>query len=85
MPHVASEYRQLAEQCERLASQAEDEQYRSLLIRVAARWSELADQAEACQTPGKNASRERQMPNGTNRILRVRPKTSSWIAELSQH
>ena len=34
---------------ERLASQAEDEQYRSLLIRVAARWSELADQ----QKPAK--------------------------------
>ena len=81
MPHVASEYRQLAEQCERLASQAEDEQYRSLLIRVAARWSELADQAEACQTPGKNASRERQMPNGTNRILNNKAKLAKLEAD----
>jgi hypothetical protein len=46
MPYVASEYRLLAEQCKRLVSQAEDEQYRLLLIRVAARLSELADQAE---------------------------------------
>jgi hypothetical protein len=46
MPYIASEYRLLAEQCKRLASQAEDEQYRLLLIRVAARLSELADQAE---------------------------------------
>jgi hypothetical protein len=58
MPYGASEYRLLAEQCKRLASQAEDEQYRLLLIRVAARWSELADQAEVDKNPGQKSRRK---------------------------
>jgi hypothetical protein len=59
MPYVASEYRLLAEQCKRLASQAEDEQYRLLLIRVAARLSELADQAEVEKNPCQKFQRKR--------------------------
>ena len=58
MPYGASEYRLLAEQCKRLASKAEDEQYRLLLIRVAARWSELADQAEVDKNPGQKSRRK---------------------------
>ena len=57
MPYVASEYRLLAEQCKRLASQAEDEQYRLLLMRVAARWSELADQAEVDKNSRQKSQR----------------------------
>jgi phosphoenolpyruvate carboxylase len=61
MPYVASEYRLLAEQCKRLASQAEDEQYRLLLIRVAARLSELADHAEAEKNSRQKSQPMRQM------------------------
>jgi hypothetical protein len=46
MSYGASDYRLMADQCKRLASQAEDEEYRLLLIRVATRLSELADQTE---------------------------------------
>ena len=53
-----AEYRLLAEQCKRLVSQAEDEQYRLLLIRVAARLSELADQAEVDKNPGQKSRRK---------------------------
>ena len=56
MPNVASKYRLLAEQCKGLGSQAKDEQYRLLLIRVAAILNELADQAEV----GKNAAQKSQ-------------------------
>ena len=61
MPYVASEYRLLAEQCKRLVSQAEDEQYRLLLIRVAARLSELADQAEVDKNSRQKSQRTRQV------------------------
>ena len=64
MPSVASEYRILAEQCKRLASQAEDEQYRLLLIRVAARWSELADQALGQKSRRKAADAKNGINNG---------------------
>jgi phosphoenolpyruvate carboxylase len=58
MPYVASEYRLLAEQCKRLVSQAEDEQYRLLLIRVAAKLSELADQAEVEKNSRQKSQRK---------------------------
>ncbi len=61
MPYVASEYRLLAEQCKRLVSQAEDEQYRLLLIRVAARLSELADQADVEKNSRQKSQPMRQM------------------------
>ena len=61
MPYGASEYRLLAEQCKRLVSQAEDEQYRLLLIRVAARLSELADQAEVDKNSRQKSQQTRQV------------------------
>ena len=74
VPSGPSEYRLLAEQCKRLASQAEDEQYRLLLMRVAARWSELADQAEVDKKPAKNLDEKRQMRQTASTTVRRRMK-----------
>jgi hypothetical protein len=43
---LSTQYREFAEQCERLARQAKAEHHRDILIEMAEVWRQLAEQAD---------------------------------------
>jgi hypothetical protein len=43
---TSRDYRKFAEECRRLAKQAEDEEYSKVLLQMADAWLRLADEAE---------------------------------------
>jgi hypothetical protein len=60
------DYRQLAEQCDRLAQRADEGEYRTLLMKVAAKCHALADQMVAVE---RAASHNRQTRRWPKRVL----------------
>jgi len=60
------DYRELAEQCDRLAQRADEGEYRTLLMKVAAKCHALADQMVAVE---RAASHNRQTRRWPKRVL----------------